>query len=495
MKFLLCLILSIFTFSLYSKDNIKENKESNENGKFSNFLKNGPEEVLYSEDDDDDVDETSPKTSLNNVTVPTAPKSSKETNAPKLPSDSVGDWKNSNEEIDTEAKRIEIESSLKKLREYSARGNSSSIKQISRILLKHKYPEVRAEAARSLGRLKSGLKYLHKAIENDAYEVKQQAYRAIEGIGSRKSLKYFRAGINSSDEDIRISSFKGLGKSKTSQGRDLILRYGLYSDNSKIISAALEGLGNYSRSEDLDVFRKFLQSDVIALRSGAIAGLGNSKQNGSVDLLLTAYENNPDLAPEVIIALNQKTNLAGTLSLIKLLHAIKNENYQNLIKKELYRRKAFGQYAIVSNQLASMRYSPRPNSKKVTILRMGDVAKVKNITSKYFKAKMNNQIVEDRYFQLLAVNRDTNQSKRSIVQGWVFGPKIEVISLNNPGKEYYQKKGKGENSEDEDSEDEIIPGDIFTKQQKQPAIKIETKSDKVEKVEEKNQELNDLEDE
>jgi hypothetical protein len=435
-------IILLFFFLNYSISSKDPSTKKN-----SNFLINGPEDVFV-DDKSNPSDENSKSKNLSNNF-----KETKNSQIPKTPGGDFEQIYQTNDEKVLESKNNEIQTLIDKIQKLELRPNNSSIREITKILIKHQYPEVRAEAARALGRMKTGLKALHRTIETDTLEVKQEAYRAIEKIGSRSSLKYFKNGISSSDHEVQSASFIGLGKTKSSIGRDLILKYGITAENTSIISSALIGLGYYSKKDDLDIFHKFLQSEFTEIRKGAITGLGNSKQISSVYLLLASHNANPDLDPEIIISLSKKDNLPSTYALIKLLHLIKNENYQNLILKELFKRKAFGKYAIVKHKSASVRKHPKPNSPRVILLNEGDVAKIKSITEKFFKAKMNDQILEDKYYLLQTINRNES-SKKLILEGWVFGPKITVISLTDPN---YKKQSKGNNkflTNDENSEDE-----------------------------------------
>ena len=62
---------------------------------------------------------------------------------------------------------------------------------------------------------------------------------------------------------------------------------------------------------------------------------------------------------------------------------------------------------------------------------------------------MNNTVIEDRYYLLQAI-ANKEGSKKSIVEGWVFGAKINVVNIANPAK----KAGGEDEYNDEDSEDE-----------------------------------------
>jgi hypothetical protein len=404
----------------------------------------------------------------------------KGTNKPKTPA-SNGDLNIPiKQEIDPEKRKILAKEGLAAIKLYEEKSNNSSVKQLSRILLSNPIPEVRTEAARSLGRLGKGIKALHKAIDSDDYAVRQQAYKSIERIGSRLSMKYFINGTKSSDIDVKISSFRGLGKTRSSYGRDIILRYGVESKEPGVVSAALSGLGYYSRKEDLEIFKRYINAEIPEHQTGAISGLGNSKLSQSLDLLVIALAEYPKLEPEIIVAITQKRSLASTLVLIKILHSSKNENIQLLIQKELYERRAYGKYAIVKTPTATMKKYSKANSEKIAVLSFGDIARIRKTTEKLYRAKMNNQIVEDRYYLLQAVSKDS--SRKPLVEGWVFGPKINIINLANP-KRSNSKQNKEEVDEisDDDSEDEkYLPAPTPTPSKKDTVKPVDnTKSDTV----------------
>ncbi len=330
--------------------------------------------------------------------------------------------------------------------------SKNSVSKISQLLLTHPIPDVREEAARSLGRLKKGAPALQKAIGQDSFHVRRQAFISLEKVAGEDSLKYFVAGIKSSDPGIRIASFKGLGKTNSSYARELLINNGLGSSETNIVSAALAGLGNFSRPEDLAIFKKYLPSEVVELQIGAIQGLGNSKANGTLELLTQAMSENVNLMPEIIFSISQKNNLHSTLLLFKIMQTIENENLKTMILKELNKRKAYGKYAIVKNPTASLKKEPYTNSERVAVIMEGDVALVKNTTEKLFKAKMKNEVYEDRYYLLEAINNKNNYNN-PIVSGWVFGPKLTFISINKESK-FFMKGKKSEILVDEENEDE-----------------------------------------
>ncbi|MDX1958447.1 MAG: hypothetical protein SFU98_07735 [Leptospiraceae bacterium] len=421
-------------------------------------------------------------------------KNTKPTNKPGTPS-TVSDSTLNYQEVDPEKRKYLTREGLTNIKLAEEKGNS---KAISRILLSNPIPEVRVEAARSLGRIGKGVKSLHKAIDSDGYEVRQQAYRSIEKIGSRLSMKYFMNGTKSTDLDIRISSYRGLGKTKSSYGRDMIFKSGLESKEPGVVSAALYALGFYSKREDIEIFTKYLNSNQPEHQTGAISGLGNSKQPLSLDILVSALSEYPKFEPEIVIALTQKKNLPATLVLIRYMHSSKNENLQALIQKELYERKAYGKYAIIKSSTATMKRYSKANSEKVAVLFKGEVARIRKITDKLYRAKMNGQIVEDKYYLLQAVSKDP--LRKPLVEGWVFGPKINIINLANP------KKKSGEESDfgEEDSEDEkiILPPPPEKKEPSKPVVEPTTpvkpenpKNKEKEKEKEKEEFLDEDEDE
>ncbi|MCB1177037.1 MAG: HEAT repeat domain-containing protein [Leptospiraceae bacterium] len=426
-----------------------------------------------SEEEEDDVSSNAGAKTSSEVKT-------KGSSKPNVPS-SHNQWtKVEVQEVSPEKRNNLIREGLAAIKMHEDKNRNSSVKHISRILLSNPYPEVRTEAARALGRMGKGLKALHKAIKSDGYEVRQQAYQSIEIIGSRYSLKYFTSGVKSTDPLIKKSSYRGIGKTKSSIGRDIILKKGLSEEDPEVLSAALTGLGYYSKKEDLGIFQKFLDSDSEPHIIGAIQGLGYSTQPLAINMLLNSLEKNPKYEPEVINSLSKKRNLASTLVLIRLMNSSKNENYQAMIQKELYARKAFGRYAIVTNNLASIRKSSKARADKVAVLRKGEVAKIRKVTEKLFKAKMNGDVKEDRYYLLQVYNKKTTSKKNVIIEGWVFGPKIKVISVSDPlhskvvsSKSKPNVPDETEVKIDEDSEDEFSRPSDFNK--KDSAKKDETK--------------------
>lgn len=473
---LIPVIFLLFGSALFTKDSTKpiQTEGMNPSNQKSILLAKNTEDSFESEDEDEDAEVSASTVGNKNH------KNTKGSNRPSTPSSS-NEWKHVGTDIDPAKRKQLTDQGLTALRLLEEKNVSSSIKQISRYLLTFPIPEVRAEAARVLGKLGKGTKFLHKAIDTDGYEVRQEAYKAIERIGSRISLKYFIKGTQSTDSEIRIASFKGLGKTRSSIGRDILLKSGVPSAEPGIVSASLTGLGYYSRREDIEVFRRFLKSEVTEHQAGAIQGLGVSKISGTIELLMLALETNPSMEPEIIHAVSQKKNLAGTLTLIKLLHASNNENYQGIIQKELYARKAFGNYAIVKTNTATMRRYSRANANKVAVLKKGDVARIRKVTEKLFKAKMNNDVVEDRYYLLQGVN-DKETAKKQVIEGWVFGPKINIINLTNPSKAVAKTtkakttKVPDESEElmDEDSEDEAGTVSSAKEANNPPPVKTDT---------------------
>ncbi len=359
--------------------------------------------------------------------------------------------------------------------------------KISKILLTHPIPDVREEAARALGRMRKGSPALQKAINSDSFSVKRQAFLALEKVGGKDVLNYFVAGIKSTDPDIRLASFKGLGKSNSPYARELLIRYGIGSSETSITSVSLAGLGNFSKQEDLSIFKKYIPSEIVDLQIGAIKGLGNSKVQGTLELLTQALAENNNLLPEIIYSVSQKNNLHSTLLLLKIMQTTENESYRLMIQREFNRRNAYGKYAIVKTPSASLRDEPKTNSTRVAVLLEGDVARVKNITEKLFKAKMNNEVLEDRYYLLEAINNKESNSN-PIMQGWAFGPKLSFITINKPSVYSKMKKGSNSLNLDEETEDEkSLPP--FTKVDKKKE-KSDSKDDKTVNEKKKNTNTN-----
>ncbi|MEM7184593.1 MAG: HEAT repeat domain-containing protein [Spirochaetota bacterium] len=435
MKFLIItftILLSILTDKTYAVDTdsnlepaVGSNAEQSSPVDFSN--------VDFDDDDDDDVAFTSDVSYR---------KKRYRTKSHKLPykiSDSAIIIKNNKKELD-DAKYNEIQrKGIKQIERYEARNNKYSVRVISKILLTNPIPAVRAEAAAALGRMKRGLKALHRAIRTDGYEVRYVAYKSIEQIGSRTSLKYFAYGIHAKDLRIAIASYHGLGKTRTRYGRKLILKYGLKSNQPSLVAAALSALGYYGYRSDLQRFEQYLLSSSMEEKAGAVRGLKNHRSSASLDILMYAFERDKSLEADIIFAIAKKRTLSATLSLIKIMNATRNENYKAVIERELLYRKAYGRYAIVQFKVATIRKNPRPRSTTVTRLLEKDVARIKKVTYKRYKARLNGRIVEDRYYLLQAVQRGGKYRGR-IVNGWVFGPKIKVITIRNPKSSYSYKR-------------------------------------------------------
>jgi hypothetical protein len=137
--------------------------------------------MLISADDDLDIDDISANSGINPKNNPkNNPK--KETNStykPSIPANNNQFAAPSYEDMDPEKQKLLTKEGLKAIEQSEAKNNKNSVKQIARILLTNPIPEVRSEAARALGRMGRGAKALHRAIDTDAYEVRQHAYKAL----------------------------------------------------------------------------------------------------------------------------------------------------------------------------------------------------------------------------------------------------------------------------------------------------------------------------
>lgn len=343
---------------------------------------------------------------------------------------------------------------LRTIEENEAKGTKTAVKIIIDQLLHNTIPAVRAEAARSLGRLRRGLFALHTAINTDGYEVRYAAYESIDKIGSKNSAVYFVKGVKSSDPLIRVISYRGLGKIRSAAGRDLILKTGIHSEDPKIVGAALDGLGYYGKTEDLYTLSRYVKSKNVDVKAGAVRGLGNHKHPKSLDILIDSLKDNREVEADIILAVSKKNSLSSTLTLLKIMSSTQNENYKEMIQRELRYRKAYGKYAIISFPVATLRKYPQAGSQSVYKLSYGDVARIKKVTSKHFKAKMNNKVIEDRYY-LLQAYTPVSTTTNAIKEGWIFGPKIKIISITHPVKYAPSKKVYDKYSEDEETEEDI----------------------------------------
>lgn len=441
MKALYSLLVLLVATNLFPVDTQIENPSSSS----TNSIVQTPQESLVAppeespdfaaiDFDDDDTEEDLVATSEDVAKRSTATKKIRKTNKsskPNKPDYSMLHYSNKGE-LDSEKYKQYKDSGLKTIEQNESKGTKASVNAICKELLSNPVPVVRIEAANALSRMKRGLKALHIAINSDGFEVKQAAYNAIEKIGSKTSFNYFIKGISSGDSKIEIASYTGLGKSKTKVARDLILKKGLKSTDPYVVASALDSLGYFGNASDLKIFKEFLKSNILEYRAGAIRGLGKHNSHESLAILVESIETNKDLEPEVIYAIAGKPGLSATLSLIKIMQETKNENYKAVIEKELTYRKAFGKYAIITYRYATLRKDPVVGSKKITRLNYGEVARIRKETYKRFRAKMNGKDIEDSYYLLQAMSKEKN-SMGKVIEGWVFGPKINIITIRDNG--------------------------------------------------------------
>jgi len=369
------------------------------------------------------------------------------------------DSKKATPETKTEKARIEEAKSL--ILRYESRGNRSGENAIIKLLQTHPIPEVRQEAANSLGRLRTGLKTLHRAIETDGYLVRQAAYNSIAGIGSQKSFKYFLKGTKSKYPEIRAASYKGLGKLRSAMGREIIISEGLKSDDVKVLGAALEGLGYYNVAEDRTTFKKYLESTQVELVMQALIGLSHHRSKESLDLIYKTLEQKPNLAPFIryiafSIATNNQT-FGATLVLVKLYLMTKDEDTKKYIEKVLaYRKNATGRYAIIKSNQATLKRSPHARGDRIITLTKGEIVKIKKVATKLYKARIGGKILED-YYYLVQLAYDDGIVKKNYLEGWVYGAKIEVINISKVSGSLSRER------ETDDDEDELDNSSIDKK--------------------------------
>ncbi|MBE7413068.1 MAG: HEAT repeat domain-containing protein [Leptospiraceae bacterium] len=375
-------------------------------------------------------------------------------------------------ETKTEKARIEEAKSL--ILRYESRRNRSGENAIIRLLQKHPIPEVRAEAADALGRMRTGLKTLHRAIETDGYLVRQAAYNSIAIIGSQSSFKYFLRGTKSKYPEIRAASYKGLGKLRSSTGREIIVSEGLKSEDVKVLGAALEGLGYYNVAEDRTTFKKYIESSQIELVMQALIGLSHHRSKESLDLIYKTLEIKPNLAPFIrYIAYNLASNnqtFGATLVLVKLYLMTKDDDTKKYIEKVLaYRRNATGRYAIIKSNQATIKRSPNARGDRIITLSKGEIVKIKRVAPKLYKARIAGKILED-YYYLVQLAYDDGIVKKNYLEGWVYGAKIDVINISKTTGSDLRER------ETDDDEDEF-DNSAVNKKEKKEEVKSEDDED------------------
>ncbi|EQA46227.1 HEAT repeat protein [Leptospira broomii serovar Hurstbridge str. 5399] len=309
-----------------------------------------------------------------------------------------------------------------------------NITKLSRYGLTNPIPRVRAAAAFALGRLgsKKGVKTLHKMIDRDGEAVRQAAYFGLADIGARASLEYFYAGAKSSDKEIRVSSFRGMGKTADPSAREVLLRKGITSDDKDIVKASILGLGYYQAPEDIRIFIDYLNSPDEELQKAAVEALGRHKTRTSMHILEDAFRDKGNLRAQILDTLTSQKNSYAIFALLRILN---NFPDSEVIAKEigirLYKLKAFGKFMTVTSEKVPLLKEPFVGSPTLRDLDGGEVGKILQKSPKRYILDINGQRIENFYYKVL-VNTKFKDAFTETATGWVFGSYIKIRSISLP---------------------------------------------------------------
>ncbi|PJZ77758.1 HEAT repeat domain-containing protein [Leptospira neocaledonica] len=343
--------------------------------------------------------------------------------------------------LDPESKRYNdlLKTGLLKVFEAEATHNFGRLKNFG---LTHPIPRVRAAAALALGRLKNpvGVKILHQMIDRDGEWVRQAAYKGLADIGSRSSLDYFYVGAKSSDREIRVASFRGMGKTLDPGAREVLLKKGLKSDDKEIVKATLLGLGYYQVPEDLRIFIDYLNSEDEEFQKAAVEALGRHKTRTSMKILEDSFKDKTNLRNQILDTLTEQKNSFAIFALLRILNANSDsENIVNEISARLYKLKAVGKYMTIISDNTPLLKEPYVGAPKIRDLETGEVGKVISKNSVAYIIPIEGQRIEDFYYKVL-VNTKYKDAFTETVQGWVFGKYIQVRAISMPKEEKEKKK-------------------------------------------------------
>lgn len=343
--------------------------------------------------------------------------------------------------LDPETKRYNdlLKTGLLKVFEAEATYNYPRLKHFG---LTHPIPRVRAAAALALGRLKNpvGVKILHQMIDRDGEWVRQAAYKGLADIGSRSSLDYFYVGAKSSDREIRVASFRGMGKTLDPGAREVLLKKGLKSDDKEIVKSTLLGLGYYQVPEDLRIFIDYLNSEDEEYQKAAVEALGRHKTRTSMKILEDSFKDKTNLRNQILDTLTEQKNSFAIFALLRILNAnADSENIVNEISARLYKLKAVGKYMTIVSDNTPLLRDPYVGAPKIRDLEAGEVGKVISKHSVAYIIAIEGQRIEDFYYKVL-VNTKYKDAFTETVQGWVFGKYIQIRTISMPKEEKEKKK-------------------------------------------------------
>ncbi|TGK07995.1 HEAT repeat domain-containing protein [Leptospira semungkisensis] len=368
-----------------------------------------------------------PQTDPSSENAPTDPQPS--TEKPKKPV------------VDKETKRYNEQFKHGLLKVFEAEANHR-FAVLDKYGLTHPIPRVRAAAALALGRLgnKAGVKTIHKMIDRDGEYVRQAAYKGLADIGARASLDYFYAGAKSPDRDIRVYSFRGMGKTMDPGAREVLLKKGLTSDDKEIVKASILGLGYYQVPDDIRIFIDYLNSNDEDFQKAAVEALGRHKTRTSMKILEDSFAAKPNLRNQILDTLTEQKNSFAIFALLRILDA--NSNSEAIVKEislRLYKLKAFGKYMTVIADKTPLMRDPYVGAQKIRDLEIGEVGKVLGKSSAAYIIPIEGKRIEDFYFKVL-VNTKYKDAFTETVQGWVFGKYLQIRTISAPAHE--KKKSK-----------------------------------------------------
>ncbi|EMK00095.1 HEAT repeat domain-containing protein [Leptospira sp. B5-022] len=345
--------------------------------------------------------------------------------------------------LDPESKRYNdlLKNGLLKVFEAEATYNFSRLKHFG---LTHPIPRVRAAAALALGRLKNpaGVNILHSMIDRDGEWVRQAAYKGLADIGSRRSLDYFYIGAKSSDREIRVASFRGMGKTLDPGAREVLLKKGLKSEDKEIVKATLLGLGYYQVPEDLRIFIEYLNSEDEEFQKAAVEALGRHKTRTSMKILEDSFKDKTNLRNQILDTLTEQKNSFAIFALLRILNAHSgSEDIVNEISARLYKLKAVGKYMTIISDNTPLLKEPYVGATKIRDLEAGEVGKVVGKNSVAYIIPIEGQRIEDFYYKVL-VNTKYKDAFTETVQGWVFGKYIQIRTISMPKEEKKRKPKK-----------------------------------------------------
>ncbi|TGL61118.1 HEAT repeat domain-containing protein [Leptospira sarikeiensis] len=346
--------------------------------------------------------------------------------------------------VDPETKRYNdlLKTGLLKVFEGEATFNYARLEKFGAT---HPIPRVRAAVALALGRMgrPAGIKILHRMIERDGEWVRQAAYKGLADIGSKTSLEYFYVGAKSSDREIRIASFRGMGKTRDPGAREVLLKKGLKSDDKEIVKASILGLGYYQVPEDIRTFIDYLNSNDEELQKASVEALGRHKTRTSMKILEDSFKDKVNLRNQILDTLTEQKNSFAIFALLRILDANSGSpDIVNEISARLYKLKAVGKYMTVIADNTPLLKEPYVGAPKIRDLEVGEVGKVVTKNSVAYILPVDGQRIEDFYFKVL-VNTKYKDAFTETVQGWVFGKYIQIRTISIPKEEKEpKKKGK-----------------------------------------------------